>query len=58
MINRPCWYNGKIYAHCKIIAVDPALSMKRSGLPVMLRAGSFLVCKDSTLNSYEIVINN
>lgn len=57
LINRPCWYNGKIYAHGKIIAVDPGKwLMTRSGLPVMLRPGSFLVCKDGTLHSHEIVI--
>lgn len=51
---RPCVYDGKVFAHGQIIAVDPGLFLNYRGFPVMLRPGKMVVCKDGTLYEYEI----
>lgn len=51
---RPCIYNGKLYAHGQVIAVDPGLFLNYRGFPVMLRPGKMLVCRDGVLHDYEI----
>jgi hypothetical protein len=51
---RPCLYNGKVYAHGQIIAVDPGRWLNYRGFPVMLRPGKMLVCRNGVLHEYEV----